>query len=133
MATKINTANKSKNRLLTDSEDNDGSTSGKELAEKGYSLPEYHFVENMAVRKACKARFSVVGPQSLTYGSYPQKPWKNQTEAKQDGNGYGQVLRDYPVFIQAGSYTGVVNPGNAQGRTNLDGNLIHYFLYKPKP
>jgi hypothetical protein len=25
-------------------EDNDDSTSGKELAEKGYTLPEYHFV-----------------------------------------------------------------------------------------
>jgi hypothetical protein len=25
-------------------EDNDDSTSGKEMAEKGYTLPEYHFV-----------------------------------------------------------------------------------------
>jgi hypothetical protein len=107
--------------------------SNKERAEMAQQLANDDYLIVTALDSETEGHVSVVGPQSLTYGSYPQKPWKNQTEAKQDGNGYGQVLRDYPVFIQAGSYTGVVNPGNAQGRTNLDNNLIHYFLYKPKP
>jgi hypothetical protein len=76
---------------------------------------------------------AAVGPQSLTYGSYPENPWKGSVASFQSGNGYGGdgVLRQYPVFVQAGSYTGVVNPGNAMGRSAFTNNKVNYFLYKP--
>jgi hypothetical protein len=77
---------------------------------------------------------AAVGPQSLNYGSYPEMPWKGNFPAFQNGNGYGGagVLWQYPVFVQAGSYTGVVNPGNAMGRQAFLNNKVNYFLYKPR-
>jgi len=41
-----------------------------------------------------------------------------------------KVLYDYPVFLQAGKYTGVVNPGNAMSRTALMTDGVTYYLYK---
>jgi len=78
---------------------------------------------------------AAVGPQSLAYGSYPEIPWKGNEKAFQSGNGYGGdgVLWQYPVFVQAGSYTGVVNPGNAMGTNALRSlNKVNYFIYKPR-
>ena len=42
------------------------------------------------------------------------------------------VLYDFPVFLQAGKYTGVVNPGLAMGRSQLMNDDVKYFLYKGK-
>jgi RHS repeat-associated protein len=77
---------------------------------------------------------AVVGPQSLSYSSYPDTPWKGDKRAFQQGNGFGGdgVLWQYPVFVQAGSYTGVVNPGNAMGRGPFRVNTVNYFIYKPR-
>ena len=41
-----------------------------------------------------------------------------------------KVLYDYPVFLQAGKYTGGVNPGNAMSRTALMTDGVTYYLYK---
>jgi hypothetical protein len=76
---------------------------------------------------------SAIGPQSLTYGTYPPQAWAGDATPgpAQSGNGYGTVLVNYPVFVQAGAYTGVVTPGYAQGRDNLTRNKVLYFLYEP--
>ena len=76
---------------------------------------------------------AAIGPQSLKYGSHPTIPWKGHVASFQSGNGYGgEILRQYPVFVQAGDYTGVVNPGNAMGRSAFNNNKVHYFIYAPK-
>lgn len=98
----------------------------QELANAGYLVVS-------ALDTTSDGHVSVVGPQSLTYGTYPSQAWEGHTPPgpAQSGNGYGTVLRNYPVFVQAGSYTGVVTPGYAQGRSNLNTNKVLYFLYKP--
>jgi hypothetical protein len=98
----------------------------QELANVGYLVIT-------ALDAASDGHVSAIGPQSLTYGTYPSKAWDGHTNPgpAQSGNGYGTVLRNYPVFVQAGAYTGVVTPGYAQGRSNLNENKVLYFLYKP--
>ena len=98
----------------------------QELANAGYLVLT-------ALDTTSDGHVSAVGPQSLTYGTYPSQAWEGHTPPgpAQSGNGYGTVLRNYPVFVQAGSYTGVVTPRYAQGRSNLNANKVLYFLYKP--
>jgi hypothetical protein len=89
---------------------------------------------------------SVVGPQSLMFGSYPAKKWDGHfADAFQSGSGLvphtgtasPKLLYDFPVFVQAGSYTGIVNPGNGFSRklftADAQGNFkVHFYLYKPE-
>ena len=71
---------------------------------------------------------SAVGPQSLEYSSH----YLGDFGPRQGGDGTGDnILYDYPVFVQSGLYTGVVQPGYAQGRDNLIRNSVHYFIYTP--
>ena len=76
---------------------------------------------------------AAVGPQSLNYSSYPETKWAgDKADPYTTGNGYGgDVLKQYPVFVQAGAYTGIINPGNAMSRYALNRNEVSYFIYKP--
>ena len=77
---------------------------------------------------------AVVGPRDLNYGAYPDKAWAGHgAPSFSEGNGFGGygVLRQYPVFVQAGAYTGIVNPGNAMTRSDFNSNRGRYFLYTP--
>jgi hypothetical protein len=105
----------------------------KDVAEKAQQLANAGYLVVTALETNSNGHVSAVGPQSLTYGTYPSKAWEGHTSPgpSQSGNGYGSVLRNYPVFVQAGAYTGVVTPGYAQGRSNLNANKVLYFLYKP--
>jgi hypothetical protein len=38
----------------------------------------------------------------------------------------------YPVFVQAGSYTGIVNPGHAMTRGDFDNDRVNYYMYNRK-
>ena len=76
---------------------------------------------------------AVVTKQDTCYSSYLEKNWNPEKIAPiQSGNGYsnGIVLDGFPVFLQSGSYTGVVNPGHAMGRNALSNDEVIYYVYK---
>ena len=76
---------------------------------------------------------AVVTKQDTCYSSYPEKNWNPEKIAPiQSGNGYsnGIVLDGFPVFLQSGSYTGVVNPEHAMGRNALSNDEVIYYVYK---
>lgn len=77
---------------------------------------------------------AIVTKQDTLYSSYPEKNWNsnNSVSPFQTGDGYsnGNVLDGFPVFLQAGSYTGVVNPGMAMGRNSFTNDEVIYYVYK---
>ena len=77
---------------------------------------------------------AIVTKQDTMYSSYPETNWNKDSNAHpfQDGNGYskGAVLDGFPVFLQSGSYTGVVNPGMAMGRNAFNNDEVKYYVYK---
>lgn len=77
---------------------------------------------------------AIVTKQDAKYSCYPEENWNpnNNYNPFQTGDGYsnGIVLDGFPVFLQAGSYTGVVNPGMAMGRNGFTNDEVIYYVYK---
>ncbi len=75
---------------------------------------------------------AVVAPQVLNFDCDPSV--NGFTGSGQDGH-QGRsgpvVLRDFPVFLQAGTHTGRVPPGWAFSRELFDAGRVIFFLYKP--
>lgn len=103
-----------------------------DLASEGYLV--------IAAASGGGSHVAIVGPQSLLYRSYPEKKWAEHfADPFQTGSGFTphvgtntpKILYDYPVFLQAGSYTGVVNPGNAFSRKMFDMEQVYFYLYAP--
>lgn len=77
---------------------------------------------------------AIVTKQDAKYSCYPEENWNpnNNYNPFQTGDGYsnGIVLDGFPVFLQVGSYTGVVNPGMAMGRNGFTNDEVIYYVYK---
>jgi hypothetical protein len=84
---------------------------------------------------------SVVGKQEFTIWTEPKQKWaETKVDPIQGGTGYTshygsnspRVLYDYPVFTQAGAYTGNVLPGFAFNRELFADKKVHFYWYNPR-
>ena len=110
----------------------DAAIKAQELADSG------HLVIAALDDGGTEGHVAAIGPRSLTYATFPIENWKKPADegyipnvATTGGNpSDGEALVNFPVFVQAGSYTGVVPPGFAMSRPAIDANKVLYFLYK---
>ena len=80
---------------------------------------------------------AIVAPQSTIYKCTPELPSNSVGFINSNGNisHQGSIeplpTRDYPVFLQAGTYTGTVPPGWAFNRTMFNNGQVQFYVYKP--
>ena len=120
-------------------DDNYFKTSDKICAAKKAIIAQKYANNGQLIIATTEGHVAVVVKSSNVYSCYPEKRWKEDKSdpflngdgnTPHQGRSKPQVLYDFPVFLQAGKYTGVVNPGNAMGRAALMNDNVKYFLYK---
>ena len=111
------------------------------IQEAAADLATYYADEGylvLAVASEGGNHVAVVAPSNLTYECNPSLPkvakYFEGTSGliPHQGSRKPIVTRDYPVFIQAGTYTGVVPPGWAFSRTMFDKGQVQFYVYKPQ-
>ena len=111
------------------------------IQEAAADLANYYANEGYLVVAAASDggnHVSVIAPQSSSYGCNPSLP----DAAKgfegtsglipHQGTKDPVVARDYPVFLQAGTYTGKVPPGWAFNRSMFNKGQVQFYVYKPQ-
>ena len=111
------------------------------IQETAADLANYYANEGYLVFAAASDggnHVSIVAPQDSVYGCIPSLPAvANSFEGTSglithQGGKNPIVTRDYPVFLQAGTYTGKVPPGWAFNRQMFNNGQVQFYVYKPQ-
>jgi hypothetical protein len=75
---------------------------------------------------------AIVAPQDQKFDFLPSVPgFPGTGKDANQGRAKPTVMRDYPVFLQAGTNTGRVPPGYAFSRDMIKDGHVIFFVYKP--
>jgi hypothetical protein len=97
----------------------------QEYADQGY------IVLSAASEKGNHVAF--VLPKGYEYNSLPSTDWKQRegvTVPQGNINYSGTIKTDWPAFLQAGSYTGIVSPHWAYSSNMANKNEVYFYVYK---